>query len=89
MSTSASGLTMKLHSFGGRGKWILVFRQDGRFEVLRPADDGYRPVRTYDLAEAQVWAHPALWDRHILVKDTSAITLWRVPSAESVRAPSG
>jgi outer membrane protein assembly factor BamB len=63
------------------GGWLLATTSDGELLVLRDAGDHVERVRRYEVAESPIWAHPALWDEAILIKDESRLTLWTAKSA--------
>ena len=46
--------------------------------VVPAAGDKYAPERTYTVADSPVWAHPALVGNRLLIKDKTALTLWRI-----------
>ncbi|MDX1502314.1 MAG: PQQ-binding-like beta-propeller repeat protein [Thermoanaerobaculia bacterium] len=56
--------------------WVLTFRQDGQLEILDARAADYRPARTYRLTDAELWAHPAVWAGHLLVKDRTTLALF-------------
>jgi outer membrane protein assembly factor BamB len=63
------------------GGWLLATTSDGELLVLRDAGDHVERVRRYEVAESPIWAHPALCDEAILIKDESRLTLWTAKSA--------
>jgi hypothetical protein len=39
----------------------------------------FKPLRTWKVAESATWAHPALLEGIVLVKDVDTLALWRLP----------
>lgn len=64
----------------GAGDQLLVFRDSGELEVYSVASLPPQLMRTYELAESRLWAHPALLGRNVLVKDWTGLSLWQVPA---------
>lgn len=60
------------------GGLILATTTEGTLLVWRANAASYAPLATYQVADSPVWAHPALADRTLLVKDLDALTAWRV-----------
>ena len=49
---------------------------DGNLNVAEITGKGYEPLRRYQVAETQTWAHPAIMNDRILVKDVEHLILW-------------
>ena len=64
-----------LMAAGGR---LIASTSEGELIVAPAAGDRYAPERIYTVADSPVWAHPALLGDRLLIKDKTALTLWRV-----------
>ena len=62
------------------GKHILCYTTDGALIVLDAEADTYKPLKTYQLSESAIWAHPAMLRDGMVVKDATHLTLWRKKS---------
>lgn len=60
---------------------LLVFRDSGELEVYSVTSLPPQLMASYEVAESQLWAHPALFDRSVLVKDWTGLSLWQVPAS--------
>ena len=58
--------------------YLFFLMDDGRLIVAAPDAESHKPIAAYKVADSPTWAHPAIFNRHILVKDVSTLTLWRV-----------
>lgn len=58
------------------GDAIAALLTDGRLIFLSAASDRYQPLAEYQVSESQTWAHPALQEAKVLVKDESSLTMW-------------
>jgi outer membrane protein assembly factor BamB len=57
---------------------LLALTDEANLIVIARSDSAYEPIANYQVANSPTWAHPVLWDRNMLVKDESHLTLWRV-----------
>ena len=60
------------------GSTVLSFLVGGEVEVAAIADGKAKVVARYDVASSEVWSHPVVLDRHLLVKDRSHLRLWAI-----------
>jgi outer membrane protein assembly factor BamB len=60
------------------GEIILALTEGAKLITMAAGDTAYHAIKTYHLADSPTWAHPVLWDKNILVKDETQLTLWRV-----------
>lgn len=58
------------------GERLLVLTTDARLHVIRANADKYEPVTSYQVADTATWAHPALVEGKLLIKDAETLTLW-------------
>lgn len=58
------------------GNVLLVLEDDGELQVVAKTGKRYQALARYKVADSATWAHPALVDDGILVKDTHKLTLW-------------
>ena len=58
------------------GSFLLVATTNGELVVARANPAKYEEVRRYKIADAAVWAHPALAPRALLVKDVDKLICW-------------
>ena len=70
------------------GKWLLVSSTTGELKVATWEKDALNVVKTYEIADSEVWAQPAWLTDGMLIKDLKHLTRysWDAP-AEA--APSG
>ena len=55
---------------------LFIQTTDGNLTVAEITGKGYEPLRRYQVAETQTWAHPAIMNNLILVKDVEHLILW-------------
>jgi len=57
--------------------YLLTLTSDAELIVTRLGADAYEPLRTYSVADAETYGHPAVAGaKHLLIKDDRALTLW-------------
>jgi outer membrane protein assembly factor BamB len=61
------------------GDYLLALTTDGALNVVRATGEGFEPLAHYALADSQTWAHPALVDGFILIKEVEYLSLWSLP----------
>lgn len=64
-----------LASAGGA---LLFLTSDGNLHVAKTRAKNFETLARYTVADSTVWAHPALTGKHVLVRDSAALTLWSV-----------
>ena len=60
----------------GSPSWLLAATTDGNLVVARANPQKYEEVRRYQIAQSAVWAHPAITDSSIIVKDADKVICW-------------
>jgi len=60
------------------GESLLALTYDAKLVIMKNSATVYQPLANYTVAQSSTWAHPVVWEKNILVKDESALTLWRV-----------
>jgi outer membrane protein assembly factor BamB len=60
----------------GSRSWLLASTTDGNLVVARANPEKYEEVRRYQISESAVWAHPAITDGSIIVKDVDKVICW-------------
>ena len=55
---------------------LFIQTTDGNLTVAEITGKGYEPLKRYQVAESQTWAHPAVMNNMILVKDVEHLILW-------------
>ena len=58
------------------GDQLFALATDGALSVVRASGETFTPLAHYALADSPTWAHPALVDGHILIKDAEHLSLW-------------
>lgn len=58
------------------GDKLLVLTTDGRLNVANFGHEGVETVAEYKVAESPTWAHPAVVEGGILIKDFGSLALW-------------
>jgi len=62
------------------GGGVLFFlTTDGALIVAAKDAPAFKALRTWQVAESATWAHPAIVEGAVLVKDVDTLTLWRMP----------
>lgn len=57
---------------------LLALTDQAKLFVLAREDTAFHALKTYQVADSPTWAHPVLWDKNILIKDETQLTLWRL-----------
>lgn len=57
---------------------LFVLNNDAGLIVARKNPKAFEQVAKYSVAESATYAHPAIWGKHVLVKDDASIALWRL-----------
>ena len=57
--------------------YLLFLNTEARLVMLDPAADGYRPIKSYELAPRGTWAYPAMLTDGLLLKDATHLTRFR------------
>jgi hypothetical protein len=58
------------------GNELFIQTVDGELIVARTSREKFDIVKRYKVADSATWAHPVLFDRHLLVKDANSLLLW-------------
>jgi outer membrane protein assembly factor BamB len=58
------------------GAYLLFLSDEGQLTIALRDTTRFEPLVRYNLARSKVWAHPAVLGGQILVRETSALTLW-------------
>ena len=58
------------------GKWLLLLNNAGELFVLDTFQRSFEPIRRYDVADGQTWAHPAIVGDSIFIKDDTTLARW-------------
>lgn len=58
---------------------LVALTDAAKLLVLARNDTNYQALKTYQVAESPTWAHPVLWNKFILIKDETQLTLWQIP----------
>ena len=56
--------------------WLLASTTEGHLVVARANPQKYEEVRRYQIAQAALWAHPAITGSSIIVKDVDKVICW-------------
>jgi outer membrane protein assembly factor BamB len=60
----------------GSRSWLLASTTEGSLVVARANPHEFEEVRRYQIAQSDVWAHPAIISRSIIVKDADKVICW-------------
>lgn len=55
---------------------LFIQTTEGQLIIAKITDQGYAPLKQYQVAESSTWAHPAIIKDQILVKEVEHLTLW-------------
>jgi outer membrane protein assembly factor BamB len=59
-------------------EFLFLLMTDARLIVAAPDAKLFTPIAEYKVADSSTWAHPAIFDRRILIKDASTLALWNI-----------
>ena len=62
-------------------KDILMLTEQGVLTVYRREREVLVRQQSYDVADSETWAHPALAGSYLIVKDNDSVSVWRVAPA--------
>ncbi len=60
------------------GERLLSLQAGGRFIVAEIEDHEIKPLKTYTVADSPTWAHPVFFDKKMLIKDKTKLSLWEL-----------
>jgi outer membrane protein assembly factor BamB len=60
------------------GAALLALTDEAKLIAMTPEVASYITLANYQVASSPTWAHPVIWEKNILVKDETALTLWRI-----------
>lgn len=60
------------------GERMFALTNEAALIVLSTQEAEYKPLARYQVSDNPTWAHPLLWEKNILVKDETNLTLWRL-----------
>ncbi len=60
------------------GEILFALTDDAQLVALAKSETEYKRLANYRVADSPTWAHPIIWGKNILVKDESALSLWRM-----------
>jgi outer membrane protein assembly factor BamB len=60
------------------GAALLALTDEAKLIVMTLDISSYKTLAIYQVASSPTWAHPVIWERNVLVKDETALTLWRM-----------
>ena len=58
------------------GDQLLLFNTEAQLVIADKGDAGFAVRHRYTVAQSSTWAHPAVLDGRLLVKDTTHLYLW-------------
>lgn len=58
------------------GAFLLSLQTDSKLIVSKPDTQGLKILKEYTVADSPTWAHPAIFDQKMLIKDKTTLTLW-------------
>jgi len=61
------------------GGLLFVLTDAAELLVAELSDERFAPLATYTVAESPTWAHSAMLEGRVLVKDVDTLALWRLP----------
>lgn len=62
-------------------KDILMLTEQGVLTVYQRERGVLVKQESYDVADSETWAHPALTQGYLIIKDRDSVSVWRVPQA--------
>ncbi len=57
---------------------LIALTDAAKLLVLARNATSYHALKTYQVAESPTWAHPVLWNKFVLIKDETQLTLWQM-----------
>ena len=58
------------------GETLFLLTNDAELIVAKNNAKRFEPLKKYTVAQSPTWAHPAIVDNGILIKDVSTLALW-------------
>ena len=58
------------------GDVLFLLSTDATLSLARASGEGFQPVKKYTVADSPTWAHPALTNAGLLIKDAKTLALW-------------
>ncbi|MFQ5603920.1 MAG: hypothetical protein ACE5HS_11690, partial [bacterium] len=58
------------------GEFLLSLQTNGELVIAQRSGQKFVPVKSYQVASTPTWAHPAIFDKKILIKDKTHLTLF-------------
>lgn len=55
---------------------LFLLNNAGELIIAKPSAKAFEPMAKYDVSTSATWAHPAVVDRQIIVKDTTTLSSW-------------
>jgi hypothetical protein len=55
---------------------LFSLTNQAKLIAFAKSESEYKPLASYQVAGSPTWAHPVIWERNILVKDETNLTLW-------------
>ena len=63
-------------AFAKAGDLLFILKDDAELIIARASRSGFKPLKTYEVANSATWAQPVVSGRRLFVKDVSTLTLW-------------
>jgi outer membrane protein assembly factor BamB len=76
---TTEGRTAQHAAIVSAGAHLLMMTTEGDLIVAKRSPASFEEVRRYKVADGQVWAHPAIAGRQIVVRDATSISVWSLP----------
>lgn len=58
------------------GGVLFLLNNAGELTIAKPSAKAFEPIAKYDVATSATWAHPAVFDNRLLIKDTATLSMW-------------
>ncbi len=58
------------------GDLLFLLTNDAELTVARASGQDFEVIRKYRVADSPTWAHPALFNHGVLIKDSANLTFW-------------
>ncbi|MBL7184782.1 MAG: PQQ-like beta-propeller repeat protein [Phycisphaerae bacterium] len=62
----------------GAGSCLIALTNDSQLTVFKPDGKAYSEIKSYKVAETEIYAHPVIAGSRIFIKDQETLTLWAI-----------
>lgn len=60
------------------GEVLCLLTTNAELIIIKESPDRFEQIARYSVADSPTWAHPVVFEEHVLIKDTSTLALWSI-----------